>query len=57
MLGWAILFAVVSLAAFYLGFFALAGLAASIAKLLFIIFVALLVVTFVIRALRGQSVV
>ena len=42
MLGWAILFAVVSLAAFYLGFFALAGLAASIAKLLFIIFVALL---------------
>jgi len=36
--------------------FALAGLAASIAKILFLIFLVLLVVSFVVRAIRGQSV-
>jgi len=39
------------------GFFSLAGLAASIAKILFLIFLVLLVASFVMRALRGQSVV
>ena len=40
-----------------LGFVALAGLAASIAKILFFVFLVLLVVQFAIRAFRGQSVI
>ena len=36
---------------------AAAGLAASIAKILFLVFLVLLVISFVIRAIRGQSVV
>jgi uncharacterized membrane protein YtjA (UPF0391 family) len=57
MLGWALVFLIVALGAAYLGFFALAGLAATIAKLLFVIFLVLLVVSFIARALRGGSVV
>jgi uncharacterized membrane protein YtjA (UPF0391 family) len=38
------------------GFFTLAGLAASIAKVLFLVFLVLLVVNFTLRAIRGQSV-
>jgi uncharacterized membrane protein YtjA (UPF0391 family) len=40
-----------------LGFFALAGFAASVAKILFLVFLVLLVASFVMRAIRGQSVV
>ena len=43
--------------AFYFGCFAWAGLAATIAKILFLIFLVLLVVSFIVRALRGGSVV
>ena len=57
MLGWAILFGVLALVAAYLGFGMLAGLAATIAKVLFLIFLVLLVVGFVVRALRGGSVI
>jgi uncharacterized membrane protein YtjA (UPF0391 family) len=57
MLGWALLFAILSLIAGALGFFALAGFAAAAAKLLFFIFLILLVISFVMRALRGNSVV
>jgi uncharacterized membrane protein YtjA (UPF0391 family) len=57
MLGWALTFAILSLIAGVLGFFALAGLAASIAKILFLVFVVLLVISFIMRAVRGQSVV
>jgi uncharacterized membrane protein YtjA (UPF0391 family) len=57
MLGWALTFAILSLVAGVLGFFALAGMAASIAKVLFLVFIVLLVASFVMRAIRGQSVV
>jgi uncharacterized membrane protein YtjA (UPF0391 family) len=57
MLGWAIVFAVLALIAGYLGFMSLAGVAATIAKVLFLVFLVLLVVSFIIRAVRGQSVV
>jgi uncharacterized membrane protein YtjA (UPF0391 family) len=56
MLGWALIFFVLALVAGYLGFAGLAGMAASIAQILFWIFLAVLVIGFVIRALRGQSV-
>jgi uncharacterized membrane protein YtjA (UPF0391 family) len=55
MLGWAILFAVLAFIAGGMGFFALAGLAASIAKILFFVFLVLLVISFVIRTARGDS--
>lgn len=57
MLGWSIAFVVLALIAGALGFYALSGLAAAIAKLLFVVFLVLLVVSFVIRAFKGQSVV
>lgn len=56
MLGWALVFFVLAIVAAYLGFVGLAGIAASITKELSLIFPALLVITFVMRALRGQSV-
>ena len=45
MLGWALMFLVLALVAGLLGFFALAGLAASIAMVLLLIFVVLLIVS------------
>ncbi|MDB5441388.1 MAG: hypothetical protein JWM33_3815 [Caulobacteraceae bacterium] len=57
MLGWALTFFIVALIAGALGFWVLAGAAAAIAKLLFLIFLVLLVASFVVRAIRGQSVV
>lgn len=56
MLGWALIFFVVALICGYLGFFSLAGMAAGIAKVLFLIFLALLVLSFVVRAFNGRSV-
>lgn len=56
MLGWALIFFLLAVVAGYLGFFSLAGVAAGIAKVLFLIFLALLVVSFIARAIRGQSV-
>lgn len=56
MLGWALVFAILALVAGALGFFALAGFAASVAKFLFLVFIALLVLSFVMRALRGGPV-
>jgi len=44
-------------AAWALGFVSLAGLTATIAKVLFGVFLLLLIVSFVVRAIRGQSVV
>jgi uncharacterized membrane protein YtjA (UPF0391 family) len=57
MLGWALAFAVLAVIAFWLGFGALAGFAAAVAKLLFFVFLILLVISFVMRAIRGRSVV
>ena len=45
MLGWAFTFLSFALAAGYLGFFELAGLAASVARILLIVFVSLMVVS------------
>jgi uncharacterized membrane protein YtjA (UPF0391 family) len=55
MLGWALIFLILSLVAGYLGFFAFAGLTATIAKLLLIVFVILLIVSAFSGALRGRA--
>jgi len=53
MLGWTIAFAILALIAGALGFFALAGTLAAAAKILFVIFIVLLIASFIMRALRG----
>ncbi|HUO98648.1 MAG TPA: DUF1328 domain-containing protein [Rhizomicrobium sp.] len=55
MLGWAVTFFVLALVAAFLGFYAMAGLAAEIAKLLLIAFVVLLVISLATGALRGRA--
>lgn len=55
MLGWALTFFILAIVAAAFGFGGIAGASAGIAQLLFFVFLALLVVTFVARALRGQS--
>jgi uncharacterized membrane protein YtjA (UPF0391 family) len=57
MLGWALVFAILAVVAGGLGFFALAGLAASIAKILLLVFVVLLVASFFMRGRRGGPVI
>jgi uncharacterized membrane protein YtjA (UPF0391 family) len=57
MLGWALIFFILAVAAGLLGFFALAGVAAAIAKVLFIVFLVVLVASFIVRAIRGESVI
>ena len=54
MLGWSLTFLILVLVAGYVGFFGLIGLAATIAKLLLIVFVALLIVSAFSGALRGR---
>ncbi|HEX5377457.1 MAG TPA: DUF1328 domain-containing protein, partial [Phenylobacterium sp.] len=56
MLSWALVFAALAVVAGYLGFLSLAGLAATVAKVVFVIFLGLLVASFVVRAVKGQSV-
>ncbi len=55
MLRWALAFFILALAAAFLGFFALAGLAAEIAKLLLIAFVVLLAISLLTGTLRGRA--
>ena len=55
MLGWALAFFVLAIVAAAFGFCGIAGASAGIAQLLFFVFLALLVVTFLARALRGRS--
>ncbi|MAI88972.1 DUF1328 domain-containing protein [Ponticaulis sp.] len=55
MLGWALAFFVLAIVAAAFGFGGIAGASAGIAQLLFFVFLALLVVTFLARALRGRS--
>jgi uncharacterized membrane protein YtjA (UPF0391 family) len=55
MLGWALTFFILALVAAFLGFFAMAGLAAEIAKLLLLTFVVLLVISLFTGALRGRA--
>ncbi len=56
MLGWALTFFVLAIIAAALGFGGIAGASAGIAQFLFFVFVALLIISFVVRALRGRSV-
>lgn len=56
MLGWAIAFFILAIVAAAFGFGGIAGASAGIAQILFFVFLALLVLTFVARALRGRSV-
>jgi len=57
MLGWALVFFLLAVIAGWLGFFTLAGVAGTIAQVLFFVFLALLVLGFVMRAVRGEDVV
>ena len=57
MLGWALAFFMLAIAAAAFGFGGIAGASASIAQVLFVIFLALTVVAFVVRAIQGRSVV
>ena len=54
MLGWALAFLILALVAGYMGFFALMGVAAMIAKTLLVVFIILLVVSAFSSALRGN---
>ena len=56
MLGWALTFFILAIIAAALGFGGIAGASAGIAKILFFVFLALLVLSFVVRAFRGRSV-
>lgn len=47
MLGWTLMFLIISLIAGALGFFAIAGTAAAIAKVLFVIFLVLFLVSLI----------
>lgn len=55
MLRWALTFFLLALIAAFLGFFAMAGLAAEIAKLLLLAFVVLLVISLITGTMRGRS--
>jgi len=54
-LGWALIFLVLALAAGFLGFFGLAGIAAGIAKIMLFGFVVLFLVSALSGALRGRA--
>lgn len=55
MLSWSLTFLVIALIAGLLGFSVLAGTAAGIAKILFFVFLILLVISALSRALRGNT--
>jgi uncharacterized membrane protein YtjA (UPF0391 family) len=57
MLGMALTFLILALIAGVFGFTTIAGASVGIAKILFFIFLVLTVISFAMRALRGQSVV
>lgn len=55
MLSWSVTFFIIALIAAALGFGGLAGTFAGVAQILFFVFIALLILTFVARAVRGNS--
>lgn len=55
MLGWALTFLIIALIAAALGFGGIAGTSAGIAQILFFIFLALFVVSLIMRATRGRG--
>lgn len=56
MLGWALTFLVVALIAGLLGFTSIAGASMAIAKILFVVFLVLFVVSLAMHFMRGRSV-
>lgn len=54
MLGWAVTFLVIALVAAVLGFGGIAGTSAGIAQVLFFIFIALFVISVIIRLAKGR---
>jgi len=56
MLGWALTFLVVALIAGLLGFTTIAGASIAVAKLLFLVFLVLFVVSLVMHLIRGRPV-
>ena len=56
MLGWTITFLVLALVAAIFGFGGIAASFAGIAKILFFVFIVLMLVSFAMRAIRGKSV-
>jgi|TARA_R110001583_G_scaffold62087_3_gene182959 uncharacterized membrane protein YtjA (UPF0391 family) len=54
MLQWSLIFLVVALISAALGFSGIAGAATGIAKILFFVFLALLVISMIAQALRGK---
>jgi uncharacterized membrane protein YtjA (UPF0391 family) len=57
MLGWALTFLVVALIAGLLGFTTVAGASIAVAKLLFLVFLVLFVVSLIMHLVRGRPVV
>ena len=55
LLGWSITFLILALIAAALGFGGIAGASAGIAKILFFVFLGLLIVSAILRVLRGQK--
>jgi uncharacterized membrane protein YtjA (UPF0391 family) len=55
MLRWALIFGALAVVAGLLGFVGLAGVGASVAQALFVVFVGLVIASFVVRAIRGRS--
>jgi len=56
MLGWALTFLVVALIAGLLGFTTIAGASIAVAKLLFLVFLVLFVVSLIMHLVRGRPV-
>ncbi|HEX4181428.1 MAG TPA: DUF1328 domain-containing protein [Caulobacteraceae bacterium] len=56
MLGWALMFLVVALIAGVLGFTSIAGASIAVAKLLFLVFLVLFVVSLIMHLVRGRPV-
>lgn len=56
MLSWALFFFILALVAAFFGFTGLAGTASDIAQILFYIFLGLLILSYIIRALKGRDV-
>jgi uncharacterized membrane protein YtjA (UPF0391 family) len=54
MLGWAVIFLIIAVAAAILGFGGIAGTAVGIAKIVFFVAVALFVLSAIVGALRGR---
>jgi uncharacterized membrane protein YtjA (UPF0391 family) len=57
MLGWALMFLVVALIAGVLGFTTIAGASIAVAKLLFLVFLVLFVVSLIMHLVRGRPVI